>query len=424
MTVHPPQGAATESQSLNAEGASDVFVARQPILDQHKRLFAYELLFRGGLENFCPTVDSNRAASHVLQAAWLTFGLDSLTGRHKAFVNFTRDLLVEGYGQTLPVESTVIELLESIDGEADVVEACQQLKRAGYLLALDDFVYRPALDPLIALVDIVKIGFQHSDPSEQAEHVRRVASHEPKLLAEAVETQEEYEKAKALGFTYFQGYFFHRPEIVKGRALSGSRLTYLRLLQAVARPTVNIDELDSVLRTDVSITHRFMKYLGSPMFCFRGTISSVRQGLVLLGKEQTRRWISLVALGEISRDKPQEVLVSAAVRAKFCERLGIEIGLSDRGPDLFLLGALSLVDAMLDQPMSEVLGELPLVDDLKSALEGTPGTLRPVLEYVERYERGDWPACAEISRPWGIEEERVVEMYKEAVAWAAEVLSG
>ena len=366
------------------EGTQDVFVARQPIFDAQRSLYAYELLFRGGLENVCPAGDPNDAASHVLQAAWLTFGLGTLVGQNKAFVNFTRDLLVKGYGETLPVESTVIELLESVDGDTEVIESCESLKAKGYLIALDDFVYRPALEPLMAMADFVKIGFRDSDPEEQAAHVRRVVAGEVKLLAETVETQDDFDRAVQLGFSHFQGYFFCRPQIIKRRALTGSRLTYLKLLQAVTAPDMDINELARIIQTDVSITHRFMKYLGNASFGFRGEIASVRQGLVLLGKEQTRRWVSLIALGEMGQDKSKEILVSAAVRAKLCEFLAPDAGLDDRKPDLFLLGALSL---------------------------------------VESYERGDWSACGELSRSLGIAEAKVLERYREAVAWATQALN-
>ena len=392
MSVSSESPATAEKSIPPEDAAHDVFIARQPIFDQDTRCKAYELLFRGGLENLCPPGDPNEAASDTLQAAWLTFGLPTLIGPHKAFINFTRDLLIAGYGQTLPAESVVIELLETIDGDPTVVEACQQLKQQGYTLALDDFVYRPALDMLIRLADVIKIGFRDADPAAQVQHVRRVALHEPVLLAEKVETREEYRRAIELGCSRFQGYFFCQPEIVEGRTLSGTRLTYLKLLQAATRPEMNIEELEAVIGADVSVTHRLLKYLGSPALAFRAEIKSIRHGLALLGKEQTRRFVSLVALGEMGSDKPHELLVSAAVRAKFCELLGDDLWMADRKAELFLLGALSLVDAMLDQPMSRVLDELPLSDDLGLALQGGSSPLRPVLEFVERYERGDWTA--------------------------------
>lgn len=415
--------ASLASSALGGDVARDVFVARQPIFDTHKRVYAYELLFRGGLENFCPVGDPNRAAAEVLQATWLTFGLSALVGERKAFTNFTRDLLIGGYGETLPAQSTVIELFETIDGDPDVVEACHRLKKQGYTLALDDFVYRPALDPLIPLADVVKINFRATNPGEQADHVRRLSSDEPRLLAEMVETAEEYEQVCALGFHFFQGYFFCEPQVMTGRKLSGSQVTHLKLLQSVTRPALVIDEMEAILKADVSATHRLMTYLGSAAFGFRAEIRSIRHALVLMGKQQIRRWVSLVALGEMNRNKPSELLMQAAVRGKFCECLSEAAGMANREAELFLVGSLSLVDAMLDQPMAKVLDELPLADDVRLALQGDARPLRPVLDFVEGYERGDWTACTAIGHDLGIPESTVLDQYREAVSWATNALT-
>ena len=414
--------AAVTPPSPVSDLAPDVFVARQPIFDRHEKVYAYELLFRAGLDNYCPQGDLNHAAAHVLENAWLTFGLNTLIGSKRAFVNFTRQLLVTGYGTTLPVKSTVIELLETVEPDPDVVEACRKLKAEGYLIAADDYVHRPELEPLIEMVDIVKVAFRDADPEEQAQAVRRIAGDRPKLLAEQVETPEEYKQAVDLGFSYFQGYFFCKPEVLSGRALTGSRLSHLKLFQAVNRPELSIDELESVIKNDVSLTHRFLKYLGSAAFSWRAPISSVRQGLVLLGKAPVQRWVSLIALSEMGRDKPQEVLVNAAVRAKCCETLARGIGMPARESELFLLGALSLIDAMLDQPMEEVLAQLPISDDLKSALTGQTNELRPVLDYVTSYERGDWSTCGELAPTLGVQDETTPGLYRDAISWANEVL--
>ncbi len=415
---------AADRAEPQAEGAHSVFIARQPIFDESKRCTAYELLFRGGLENACPPGDPNDAASKTLQSAWLTFGFPNLVGNNKAFVNFTRDLLISGCATTLPAESTVIELLETIDGDPEVIQACQSLKHEGYTLALDDFVYRPSLDPLIPLADVIKIGFRDSDPAEQVEHVRSLGLGEHVLLAEMVETHEEYQLAMDLGFTRFQGYFFCRPEVIEGRALSGTRLTYLKLLQAVTGPEMSVDEVDTIIRADVAVGHRLLKYLGSAAFGFRAQIKSVRHGLALLGREQTRRFVSIVALSEMGSDKPNELLISAAVRARFCELMGDDFGLAARNQELFLLGALSLVDAMLDRPMSAVLDDLPLSDHLQRALLGESSPLRPVLDFVERYERGDWASCSEIICARGAMEAPIPKRYGEAIYWARQSLLG
>ena len=272
--------------------AHAAFIARQPIFNERGQCEAYELLFRNGLENLCPPgTDPRDAATRTAHSAWLTFGLPNLVGQKKAFVNMTRDLLVADYGLAFPAESVVIELLETIDGDREVVDACRELKRQGYILALDDFVYRSSLDPLIPLVDIIKIGFRDSDPAEQVQHVRQVATHGPRLLAEMVETREDYASANDLGFTRFQGYFFCKPEIVAGRALTGVRMTYLKLVQAVTRPEMSTDEVEALIRADVSVTHRLLRFLDSAAFGFRTKIKSIstRTGATGAGARETIR---------------------------------------------------------------------------------------------------------------------------------------
>ena len=415
----------TRLRALAPPGASAhaSFIARQPIFNERRKCDAYELLFRDGVENLCPPdMDPDDAATRTAHSAWLTFGLPMLVGDKTAFVNMTRDLLVADYGHAFPAESVVIELLETIDGDAEVVEACRKLKRHGYVLALDDFVYRPALDPLIPLADIIKIGLRDCDPAEQVEHVRRTATHDPTLLAEMVETREDYTSATDLGFTRFQGYFFCKPEVVEGRALTGVRMTYLKLVQAVTRAEMSTDEVEALIRADVSVTHRLLRFLDSAAFGFRTKIKSIRHALALLGRERTRRFVSLLALGELGSDKPHELLVSAAVRARFCELLGSDT-LPRRESELFLLGALSLLDAMLDQPMSRVLDELPLSRDTRLALQGDPSPLRPVLEFVERYERGDWMSCSDLANRHGFVQEKVLERYREATVWAMQAFA-
>ena len=352
----------------------------------------------------------------------MTFGLSTLVGDRKAFVNFTRDLLLAGYAETLPADSTVIELIETVEGDSAVVETCRQLKRLGYGLALDDFVYRPALEPLVGLADIIKIDIADTDAEEQIDHVRRLAPQPPLLLAEMVETAETYQHAVDLGFAYVQGYFFCKPEVLTGRQLTGARLTHFRLLNCVSRPQLVLDEVEAVLQADVSASHRLLRYLGSFAFGFRAEIRSIHHALVLLGHSQIRQWISLVALGEMGVDKPPELLMQAAVRGKFCERLAEDTGIADRSSELFLVGALSLVDAMLDRPMAAVLDDLPLADDVRLALLGTPSPLRPVLAFVEGYERGDWTTCTDLGRELRVTQARVLAHYQEAVTWATKVL--
>ena len=425
QTLNAPadQGPAASQSTVEGPVSHDVYVGRQPIFDRRMKVHGYELLFRSGLENACSATDGTVAARHMLHVAWLDLGLPSLVGHKLAFVNVTQDLLASGYVATLPAESIVVEILESVEPDDDLIQACQQLKQQGYVLALDDFIYRPELEPLMVLADIVKIGFGECDPAEQCAHVRRVVKPAPRLVAEKVETREDYAQAVSLEFDYFQGYFFQRPEIVTGRALTGSRLTYLKLIQEMSRPALDMEEVERIIAGDVSITHRFMKYLGAAAFGWRAPIRSIHQALVLLGEQETRRWVSLISLSEMAKGKPPELLVTAAVRAKFCDEVGGAVGMADRQTDLFLIGAFSLIDTMLDQPMADVLAQLPLDENLKSALEGLPSTLLPVLEFVQAYERCNWADCGRLSRDLGLDDTKATSLYRHSVTWAAEMFA-
>ena len=247
----------------------DVFVARQPIFDRRLRVYGYELLFRSGLEDLCAGASDSQATREVMEVAWLDLGMKTLVGNKLAFVNFTRELLLGGYESVLPARSTVIEILETIEPDDDVIAACRHLRKAGYKIALDDFIYRPGYEDFVDVADIIKIGFVECDPAEQCRQVRRINRYAT-LLAEKVETKKDYDQAVELGFSYFQGWFFCRPETLSGRTLSGSHTMVLKLLESVWKSELDVDELEELIRSDVSLTHRFLRFMGSATFGWAG----------------------------------------------------------------------------------------------------------------------------------------------------------
>ena len=398
----------------------DVFVARQPIFDRHNRVFAYELLFRSSFENVCRDVSLSEAAGRVLSGAVLTFGLEELTGGRKAFVNFTEDHLLSGAAELLPPETTVIELLEHVEPRPEIVEVVRTLKRSGYLVALDDFVYRPELEPLVDLADIIKIAFRTTTPAERRDLAYRLLPRGVQLLAEQVETFSEIDEARRIGCVYFQGYFFRRPEVMTRREFSGYRLTYVQILRAIGRAELQYDEMEDIIRRDVSMSHKLLRYINSAWFGWRMEIKSIRHALVLLGERDVRRWVSLVALGGFCSGKPQELLVDSAVRARLCEALARVAGFEGREFDLFLLGAFSLIDAMLDSTMEQALAQMPIAADVKAALLGDASRLRQVLDLAVQYEDGAWEAFTETAAAMGLAESTVPPIHVEALAWARE----
>lgn len=398
----------------------DVFVARQPIFDRRLELFAYELLFRSGPENYF-TGDADTASPTVIANATQLMELEALTGKHRGFVNFTRTSLLNELALLLPPSGVVVEILETVEPDEEVIAALRRLKEAGYLVALDDYLVTAEDSPLVAFADIVKVDVLATPPSEWAVVARRLAKRGIRMLAEKVETREVMKQASAAGYEYFQGYFFSRPEIVSAKDVPAFRLNYLRLLEALHQPNIGLADLERIIERELSICYRLLRHVNSAAFGLRGRVDSIRQALLLVGMVEIRRWASAWALAGIGRDKPEELIVESVLRARFCELLGDAAGLSGhRGPELFLAGMFSLIDAILDRPLPVLVTTVALPRDSVRALVGEPGPLTPVLECVRAYGAADWQSASVLARKLGLAESALAESYRQAAAWARE----
>ena len=240
------------------------FVARQPILTTEEKLFGYELLFRDGTEDYFRASDAEAASRSTLSTSML-IGLDVLCGGHRAFVNCTREVLLKDYVTLLPSPITVVEVLESVEPDDLVVAACQRLKQAGYMIALDDFVLDDPRAALADFADIIKIDIKLTNLDQANEIIHKYGPWRSRMLAEKVETREEFLAAKKAGFLYFQGYFFRRPETLKAHEIPANQLNYLRIWQAIAKPQLNIREIEVVIKCEASLCYRLLRYLNSPV---------------------------------------------------------------------------------------------------------------------------------------------------------------
>jgi len=395
------------------------YVARQPIVDREQKVFGYELLFRDGIEN-CFSGDLDVAARSTLDRS-LVMGLDVLCDGRRAFVNCTRDTLIKGLITLLPSTSTVVEILESVPVDPDVVAACRSLKEQGYMIALDDFVSGDPREPLVPLADIVKVEMQLTTEEQRAELMKRFGQLHCRMLAEKVESHEEFVRAQAQGFVYFQGYFFHRPEMLSTRELPANRVNYLRMLQEVSRPELDLDVLERLIKADASVCYRLLRYLNSAVFGFKKEIHSVKHALSLLGEHDIRRWVRLVAAVGAGHDKPSDLVLSALVRGRFGELLAPHVRHGES--DLFLMGLLSLIDAMLEMPMDAVLERIPLDHETKAVLLGMPSQLRPVFRLILAHESGEWAAAESLSKEMNLSPEDVAGYYWQAQQWARELSS-
>lgn len=396
----------------------DSFIARQPIFDANQKVVAYELLFRSGPENFFTGTDHDSASSRVIGESLHGFGLMQLVGTRKAFVNITRQVLVEGLAHVLPKSTCVIELLETVDPDPEVLSACRDLKRAGYTLALDDFVARPDYEPLVALADVIKIDFIGTPKAERLAMAERFQRRGIQVLAEKVETRDEFAEAKAAGFAYFQGYFFCRPEVMTRREVPAAKQNCLSFLHEVTRADLDYNRLEPIIRQDVGMTIKLLRFLNSAFFGFKMRVTSIRHGLVLLGERSIRQWASLMAMIGLGEGKPPEILTVSLARARFCELAGDAVDYAGNREDLFLMGLLSTMDALMDRPLPELLAEMPIAPEIRSALVGDDSVAGRLFALCLACEKGDWETIPRLCQAVGLEESVAADLYVQSLEWA------
>ncbi len=398
----------------------DIFVARQPIFDLKQEVFAYELLFRSGPQNFFSHNDQDDAVRRVVDNAFHVFGLDSLSANKKLFINCTKQVLNEDVIGLLPPQLAVVEVLETVEVDDEVLERLRMYKARGHTLALDDFVFRPGMEPLVEMADIIKVDFLLTRGDERLEVIKRFGRKGLKFLAEKVETIEEFEHGKACGYEYFQGYFFAKPQMITAKDVPSSKLTRLRLMRALLDRNVNLDEVEQILKSDVSLSVKLLRYLNSPAFAWREKIASMKHALVLLGDRPFRQWASLVVTTTLGDDKPAELVLTCLVRARFCEQLGVLSGMKPQAFDLFLVGLISCLDALLGRPMPEIIDMLGVSEPVRAALLEGSGQLAPVYQAAVAYSQGDWNQPALIDAAKRIP--TLADEYKKAITWAESLI--
>jgi EAL and modified HD-GYP domain-containing signal transduction protein len=332
--------------------------------------------------------------------------------------------LLQGWHSALPRESTVIELLESVEPDPEVIEACRKLREQGYQVALDDFVYRPGCEELLDVADLVKIEIQSMPRPEQKLLVRACRGRGLETLAEKVETYEEFEWAREAGYDYFQGYFFARPVVMRGRQIPAAKLHCLRLLQEAHRPELDFERLEKLILEDVSLSYQLLRYVNSPLFALTSRIRSIRQALMFFGENDLRKWIALATLARTAEDKPGELIRHSLVRARFCESVA---GMLEKGlkQSAFLMGLFSFLDALIDRPLQETLSEISLAPEIAAVLSGQAPPDDPlalIYDLVRAYEVADWPGVEEVARRLGVAVSGLGEVYCAAAGWAAQVL--
>jgi c-di-GMP-related signal transduction protein len=402
----------------------DVFVARQAIFDRQLKVQGYELLARSCLGGVCAHAQDLMASLQVITNSFLSMGVENVLGGKPAFINFPQELLQDERALILPPKTTVIEILETVKPEPAVIAACRGLRDKGYTLALDDFNPNNGWSQFTDLVSIIKVDFRSTARGEQRKLVKRYAPQGIRMLAEKVETQAEFREAWQMGYEYFQGYFFARPVVLSRHEIPVCKLNHLRILEQLPRPELDYPAIEKLIRREVSLASKLLRFINSALFAWDQPVQSIMQALTGMGDQEIRTWVSLATLPSLTVDKPDELMRTALVRARFCELLAPGAGLDHRKADLFLIGLFSLLDAMLDWPLREVLAEIKLNGEIAGVLlnKAAPGNrLASVYALILQYEAGEWELLADTADSLNIARDSIPELYLDSVAWSEQI---
>jgi len=397
----------------------NTYIARQPIFDKDLNVVAYELLFR--IDQFASeaqVIDGDRATADVLLNAITEIGMDNLVGEHLAFVNFTHTHILQMAEKPFHElkERLVLEVLEDVKAEDAIVNALHSLEKKGFTIALDDFIYEKSLQPLVDISQIIKIDLMALTDAELEEQVKKLSNGQRKLLAEKVESEAEFKRCKELGFDYFQGYYFSRPQIIKGKKLPANKVATMQLLAKLQDPESSMDDLASLISQDVTMSMRILRYINSAQFNLGKEIDSIQRATVMLGRSTIRNIANLIAMSQVE-NKPHELIVISMIRAKMAENIAALVN-SDKEV-CFTIGLFSVIDALMDQEMGELIEKLPLPENIKLALLRHEGVLGRILSCVIAYENGDWENAVYVD----LKDEELQSSFLAALKWANESAS-
>lgn len=395
---------------------TDFIIGRQQIFDQKLNIFAYELLFRGKDFDLNQKDGATKATNQIITDSILEIGLNNIAGPHKVFINFTAQNILDKTALKLPKERIAIEVLESVEIDSKIINNLKELSELGYTIALDDFVFSDEWEPLIDLADIIKMDILDMGESKTRELIKRLKPYNVKLLAEKVESYNEFQYLRELGCDYFQGYFFNKPNTISGKRIGVNQTAAINLLTIINNPNVEFEELTNTISKDVNLSYKLLHYMNSAFFSLPNKISSIPHAISYLGLNEIRRWTNILTLSSLAH-KPEIILQTALIRGKMCEILARLIG--EQGEPFFLIGILSSLDSLLDVPLEEALKQLPLSNEVVSGILKKEGLQGEALQCVINYEQWD---VSEITFR-GLDQHLIGCAYIESINWAKDVLN-
>ncbi|MEY8764300.1 MULTISPECIES: EAL and HDOD domain-containing protein [Clostridium] len=402
----------------------DIFLARQPIIDKSGRVFGYEILFRNSGDSNKYEMsyeDGDKATIRVMQNILVNMGVDRIVGNKKAFINFTENILESDLYSVVSPKNVVIEILEGISPTEKVINSCKFLKKNGFIVVLDDFVFNNTYVELLKFVDSIKIDFLATKGEERKNVIDKAKSINPnlKFIAEKVETLKDFDEAVSLGYSYFQGYYFSKPQIIKGKKIPVNKVIYLNLIKELNSSEFSVENVENLIKKDVSLSYEMLKLINSAKYFFKNKITSIRQTVTLLGEREVKKWIYFICMKPICDDRPQVVMIESLFRAEFSELLVERNKKGSQYPmNAYLTGIMSLMDVILQKPLYEILDELVIPQEVKCALVGKEKNYySKILDIVIAYQKGEWEKSIMMASCFDIDKEDLAVSYLKSIKW-------
>jgi c-di-GMP phosphodiesterase len=397
----------------------DVLMARQPIYDRKLDIYGYELLFRTEADQLQANVfDGELATSRVILNAMTA--IENADNKHHAFafVNLTEPMLLSDEPPPVPKDLAIIEILEDVEVTQKLIDNVERFSKQGFIYALDDFEYHPKYVPLFKLVDIIKIDIMAVPLEKLPTYVKNLRPYGVKLLAEKIETHEEFEQCLELGFDYFQGYFLHKPILIKGTSIKANDQVVLRLLARLSDPNIDPEEIASLVSIDPHLSYQILRIINSAAYTTVKKVESINHAIVMLGLQQVKTWASMISLSNME-DKPGDQVEFILTRAKLCEEVALKTG-ENNGSAFFTAGMLSGLDVLLGVELENALETLPILPELRNAILNYEGKIGQVLRYVQAYECARWQELDEMTL--GINAEEFNKAHIDSINWVVEIL--
>lgn len=397
----------------------DIFLARQPIFDKKNKIIAYELLFRTGMLNKYNSVDGDNATIEVIKNTLFNFGIEKIAKSKKVFINFTENILKSNILDLLSPEYVVVEILEDIEPTLEIINICKKLKEMKYTIALDDFVFHNKYKSLMEFVDIIKVDFRITKGEERKEVIKKIKNKNIKFLAEKVETIEEFNDAVKYGYSYFQGYYLSKPIVISGKKIPENKIIHMRLLEELNSKDFSLEKVEELIKKDISLSYKLLRIVNSAEFGLKHKVTSIKQALSYTGEIQVKKWLYLVSIKAIGDDRPDFIIFESLARAKFSELIFLKTRFRKDSFNAYLIGMLSLVDVILEKPIDEILEEILVDEEVKSALIGEKNNKYGfLLSLILNYEQGKIDKIFELMEYFDISTDELRSSYMKAIEWS------